>query len=151
LRPANPTLVGGSDDEAAWRQPVTGKSASGQEAEPSGVTMSNSKFRSVDVRWHDITDPTDLNLHVGPGEVDTETVVTAFCGEVSGEIDRDVTRNDDGALVMVYAARIDGLRDGTGIAKIEANSADELLCLATVAGFLAREMATYSEIAEDRE
>jgi hypothetical protein len=92
--------------------------------------------RTSDVRWHDITDPADLNLHLGPGEVDTETVVTAFCGEVSGEIDRDVTRDDDGGLVLVYAARIDGLGDGTGIAKVEANSADELLCLATVAGVL---------------
>ena len=27
-RHANPTLVGGSDDEAAWHRPVLGKSAS---------------------------------------------------------------------------------------------------------------------------
>ena len=66
--------------------------------------------------------------------------MTVICGEVSGELDRVVSRDEDGALVMVYEARIDGLGHGTGVAKIESNSADELRCLATVTGFLADEV-----------
>jgi hypothetical protein len=41
---------------------------------------------------------------------------------------------------MVYEARLDGLGDGAGVAKIESGSAEELLCLAAVADFLAREI-----------
>jgi hypothetical protein len=70
--------------------------------------------RTMDVRWHDITDPAnlDLYLYLGPGTFDTETVLTVICGEVSGELDRVVSCDEDGGLVMVYEARIDGLADG---------------------------------------
>jgi hypothetical protein len=51
-----------------------------------------------------------------------------------------VSREEDGGLVVVYEARIDGLGQGTGVAKVESSSVDELSCLAAVADFLAREM-----------
>jgi hypothetical protein len=100
------------------------------------------KDRTIDVLRHDIADVADLEIYDGP-DTDisgTQTVVTVICGEVSGELDRVVSRDEDGALVIVYEARIDGLRVGTGAAKVESSSADELRCLATVAGFLADEV-----------
>jgi hypothetical protein len=93
------------------------------------------------VRWHEITDAADFDLYLGPDTCETETVVTVICGEVSGELDRVVSRDEDGGLVLVYEARIDGLSDGTGVAKVESASSEELTCLATVAHFLAHEMA----------
>jgi hypothetical protein len=85
----------------------------------------------MDVHWHDITETADLDLYLGPDTCKTETVVTVVCGEVSGELDRVVSRREDGGIVMVYEARIDGLGEGTGVAKVESGSADELSCLAT--------------------
>jgi hypothetical protein len=101
--------------------------------------MSDSE--NIDVRWHDVADVADIDLYLGPDAIEIETAVTVVWGRASGELDRTVSRDDDGGLVVVYEARIDGPGEGTGIAKIESNSADELMCLATVAGFLAREMA----------
>jgi hypothetical protein len=62
----------------------------------------------MDVCWHDITETADLDLYLGPDTCETETVVTVVCGEVSGELDRVASRDEDGGLVMVYQARIDG-------------------------------------------
>jgi hypothetical protein len=95
--------------------------------------------RTMAVLWHDIADPTELFL--GPDKFDTQTVVTAACGEISGELDRLVSRDLDGGRVVRYATRIDGLGDGAGVAKVESDSADELMCLAMVAGLLSRELA----------
>jgi hypothetical protein len=98
--------------------------------------------RIMDVRWHDITDTADFEVHDGPDtdNLGTQTVVTVICGRVSGELDRIVARDEDGSLLAVYEARIDGLGDGVGVAKIESDSPVELMCLATVAEFLAGEM-----------
>jgi hypothetical protein len=101
--------------------------------------MSDSE--NTDVRWHGISDLADLDLYLGPDTIEVETAVTVVSGRVSGELDRTVSRDDDGGLGVVYEARLDGLGEGTGVAKIESDSIDELTCLATVAGFLAREMA----------
>jgi hypothetical protein len=98
------------------------------------------KKPNVDVLRYDITDLAEFDLYLAPGMFETETMVTVICGEVSGELDRVVSRDEDGALVIVYEARIDGLSDGTGVAKVESSSANELRCLATVAGFLADEV-----------
>jgi hypothetical protein len=65
--------------------------------------------RTMDVRWHDITNTAELDLYLGPDTFDTETVVTVVCGEISGELDRVVSRDQDGGLVLHYEARIDGL------------------------------------------
>jgi hypothetical protein len=65
--------------------------------------------RTMDVRWHDITNTAELDLYLGPDTFDTETVVTDVCGEISGELDRVVSRDQDGGLVLHYEARIDGL------------------------------------------
>jgi hypothetical protein len=102
------------------------------------------KNHTMDVLWHDIIDVDDIDRHDGPDAdtLGTQTVVTVICGEVSGELDRHVSRDDDGGLVVAYEARIDGLGECTGVAKIESGSADELRCLAGVADFLARQMAT---------
>ena len=101
------------------------------------------KNRTMDVLRHDIADVADLEIYDGPDTdiLGTQTVVTVICGEVGGELDRVVSRDEDGGLVIVYEARIDGLRDGLGVAKVECNSADELRCLAHVADFLADEVA----------
>jgi hypothetical protein len=98
--------------------------------------------RTMDVRWHDVIDVANMECYDGPDTdvLGTETVLTAVCGRVSGELDRVVSRDEDGGLIVVYQARIDGLEDGTGVAQIESNSADDLACLAAVADFLAREM-----------
>jgi hypothetical protein len=94
------------------------------------------------VHWHDITDAVDLEIYDGPewDILGTETVVTVVCGCICGELDRVVSRDEEGTLVLVYEARIDGLRDDTGVANVESKSASELTDLATVANFLAREM-----------
>jgi hypothetical protein len=99
--------------------------------------------RTMDVLRHDIADVADLEVYDGPDTdiLGTQTVVTVICGEVSGELDRVVSRNEDGELVMVYEARIDGLGHGAGVAKVESDSADELMCLATVSAYLSRELA----------
>ncbi len=49
--------------------------------------------------------------------------------------------DEDGAPVVRYDARIDGLTDGTGVAKVRCYSVDKVRCLAILAGFLACEMA----------
>jgi hypothetical protein len=99
------------------------------------------KNRAMDVLRHDIADVADLEIYDGPDTdiLGTQTVVTVICAEVSGELDRVVSRDEDGGLVMVYEARIDGLGEGTGVAKVESDSAEELRCLALVADFLADE------------
>jgi hypothetical protein len=102
--------------------------------------------RTMDVLRHEVIDVADIDSYDGP-DADVsgaQTVVTVVCGRVSGELDRAVSRDEDGALVVVYEARIDGLNEGTGVAKIESDSAVELMCLATVAEFLAGEMARLS-------
>jgi hypothetical protein len=58
-------------------------------------------------------------LYLGPDTFDTKRVVTAICGHVNGELDRVVSRDQDGVLVMRYEARVDGLGDGEGVAKVE--------------------------------
>ena len=97
------------------------------------------KNRTMKVLRHDVTDLADVNSHLGIGESETETIATVICGEVSGELDRVVSRDEDGGLAARYEARIDGLNDSTGLAKVESNSAEELRCLALVADFLADE------------
>jgi hypothetical protein len=99
--------------------------------------------RTIDVLRHHVDDLAGLDCYNGPDTdiLGTETVLTVVCGEVVGEIDRVVSRAADGALVMVFEARVDGLSQGTGVAKVESNSAVELMCLAQVAKFLAGEMA----------
>lgn len=96
--------------------------------------------RTVDVLQFDIIGIADFDLYLAPGMVDTKTAVTVICGRVSGELDRGVSRDDDGGLVGVYEARIDGLGEVTSIAKIESSSTNELMYLASVARFLARQM-----------
>ena len=98
--------------------------------------MSN---RTTNVMRHGVTDLADINGYLGIGESETETIATVICGRVSGELDRVVYRNEDGGLVIVYKARIDGLSDTTGIARVESDSAEELRSLALVADFLADE------------
>lgn len=41
---------------------------------------------------------------------------------------------------MTCEARVDGLGESAGVARIESGGADVLLCLATVVSFLAREI-----------
>jgi hypothetical protein len=100
------------------------------------------KSPSLEVLRYEVTDLADLGIYDGPDTdiLGTKTVVTVICGDVSGELDRLVSRHEDGALVIVYEARIDGLGKGTGVAKVESSSADELRCLANVASFLAHEL-----------
>jgi hypothetical protein len=69
--------------------------------------MSNSE--NMDVRRHHVTDAADLDLYLGPDTFETETVVTAICGEVSGELDRVESRDEAGGIIMVYEARIAAL------------------------------------------
>jgi hypothetical protein len=97
------------------------------------------KNRTVNVLRHGVTELADVNSYLGIGESETETIATVVSGPVSGELDRVVSRDEVGALVAHYQARIDGLNDGTGIAKVESDSAEELRCLALVADFLADE------------
>jgi hypothetical protein len=53
------------------------------------------------LHWHDITGTADVDRYIGPGTFETETVVTVVCGEVSGELDRVASRDEEGGLVMV--------------------------------------------------
>lgn len=104
--------------------------------------------RALEVLWHNVIEVADIESCDGP-EIDvlgTQTVATVVCGRVSGELDRVASRDDDGGLAIVYEARIDGLGDSAGFAKIKSDSADELLCLATVAGFLSGELARLSSL-----
>jgi hypothetical protein len=97
--------------------------------------------RTMDVRWHDVIDVVDIEIYDGPDDVlGTRTVVTVICGRITGELDRVVARDEDGQLAIDYEARIDGLGQGTGVAKVESSSAAELESLAVVADFLAREI-----------
>jgi len=109
--------------------------------------MTNPK---LDVIRHAITDVAQLGTYDGPDDdiLGAQTAVTVVCGRVSGELDRVVSRDGDGQLVVIYEARIDGLSHGTGVAQIESSSADELNCLAAVAGLLAREFVTMTSIGD---
>ncbi len=97
------------------------------------------KSRTMNVLRHDVTDLADVNSQLDIGDSETETIATVICGTVSGELDRVVSRDEVGGLVARYEARIDGLQETTGIAKVESDSAEELRCLALVADFLADE------------
>lgn len=88
--------------------------------------------------------PDAYSLDIGADTYDVTTAVTVIVGEVIGEIDRFVGRDDaDGPVVLSYAARIDGLDQscGAGTAQIEVESAQALASLATVSGLLSHELA----------
>ena len=53
-------------------------------------------------------------------------MLTVICGRVSGELDRVVSRAEDGGLVIVHEARIDSLRESTRAAQIKSHSADDM-------------------------
>jgi hypothetical protein len=69
---------------------------------------------------HDITELAALEIQDGPDAdvLGTHSVVTVICGEVSGELDRVVSRDEDGGLVVVYEPRIGGVSKGTGVARV---------------------------------
>jgi hypothetical protein len=95
----------------------------------------------MDVLRYEVTDLAAINGYLDMDTSETETILTAISGRVSGELDRVVTREEDGGLVLSYVARIDGFEDGIGVARVESTSSDELECLAAVAAFLAREIS----------
>jgi hypothetical protein len=87
--------------------------------------------RTMDVLRYDVTDLSQFDNYLGSEPSDTEVMVTVTCGEISGEIERVVSREEDGGLVATYGARVDGLlREPTGVARIESDSVEELRCLA---------------------
>ncbi len=83
----------------------------------------------MDVLRYDVTNLADVNGYLDMDTSETETILTVISGRVSGELDRVVSREEDGGLVLSYQARIDGLEDGTGVARVEctAREAAEIL------------------------
>jgi hypothetical protein len=57
---------------------------------------------NMDVLRRDVIDVAELEMYDGPDKdiVGTQTVVAVICGWVSGELDRVVSRDKDGGLVV---------------------------------------------------
>lgn len=70
------------------------------------------------------------------------SIVSVIAGQIVGELDRCVHRDADGATVIRYEVRIDGVADiGAGLAKIHVDDAQNLRDLSVVVDVLADELS----------